>query len=82
MTASLLDRAPLEEITAQAQQIRPARTVLTWIGGLLFALGWVTYKTLAVAWFCGAWAFVAVREGWRDAAGSGVSRGPGRSHRG
>ena len=82
MTATLLDRVPLDEITAQARQIRPARTLLTWVGGLLFALGWVARKACAVVWFAGAWAFVAVREGWRDAAGKGVGRGAGRSHRG
>jgi len=73
-----LERVSTEEITRQAREIHPARTVLTWLAGLLFGLGWVAYKTVAVGWLVCAWSFVAVREGWREAGKSRVSRGAGR----
>lgn len=75
-----LERLPVEDITRQAREINPARTILTWIAGLLFGVGWLAYKVVAVAWLVGAWMFVAVRVGWRDAkAGHEAGRrGPGR----
>ena len=75
MTTTLLDRPSAEEITRQAREIRPARTLLSWVAAVLFAVGWLACKTVAVLWLAGAWMFVAVREGWRSAR---VSRGPGR----
>lgn len=84
MTAAWLERLPVDDITIQAREIHPARTILTWVAGLLFAVGWLAYKTLAVAWLVGAWMFVAARTGWRDAkAGHEAARkvargGPGR----
>lgn len=80
MTTVLLDRPQIEEITRQAKEIRPARTVLTWVGAVLFGIGWVVHKAFAVAWFVGAWVFVAVREGWREAGKAKVDRGAGRPH--
>lgn len=77
MTAVLLDRPQIDDITRQAHEIRPARTILMWVGALLFAIGWVIHKTFMGAWFVGAWAFVAVREGWR-AAGTAKDRGVAR----
>lgn len=68
---------PVDEITRQARQVTPGRTMLTWIGAVLFALGWVVHKVFTVAWFVAAWAFVAVREGWREAGKARVSRGAG-----
>jgi len=73
-----LERVPIDDITRQAREVHPARTLLTWVAGLLFAVGWVAYKVAAVAWLAGAWSFVAVREGWREAARARVSRGAGR----
>jgi hypothetical protein len=68
---------PIDEITRQAREVSPARTILTWIGAVLFALGWVLHKTFMVLWLAGAWAFVAIREGWREAGRTRVSRGTG-----
>ena len=40
-----------------------SRVLLTVIGGLLYGLGWVTYKVLAALAWCGT----AVKVGWREA---------------
>lgn len=56
-----------EEITRQARGVRPARTLLSWLAAVLFAVGWLTYHTFALMWLAGAWMFVAAREGWRSA---------------
>lgn len=69
----------VDDITRQAREIRLGRTLLTWIGALLFAVGWIARKTVVVLWLACAWAFVAVREGWREAGKTRVSRGAGRS---
>jgi uncharacterized membrane protein YedE/YeeE len=74
MTTSVLDRVPVESITAQAKQVRFWRTVLTLVAGLLFGLGWVVAKAFAVGWLAGAWVFVAARAGFR--AGRGGPAGP------
>ena len=71
MTA-VLDRVPVDEITAQARQVRFWRTVLTVIAGALYGLGWVTARAFAIVWLAASWCWVAVREGWR------ASRGPSR----
>ena len=73
MTTSVLDRVPLDEISGQVREIRPARTVLTVVAGVLFGLGWLAARAFAVLWLAGAWSFVAVREGWR------ASHGPSRA---
>lgn len=72
-----LDRLTVDDITRQAREIAPGRTLLTWIGAVLFAVGWILHKTVAVIWLAGAWSFVAVREGWREAGRTRVSRGAG-----
>lgn len=72
-----LDRIAVEDITRQAREISPGRTLLTWIGALLFAVGWIVRKTFTVVWLVGAWVFVAAREGWREAGRAQVSRGTG-----
>lgn len=71
------DSVSVDDITRQAREISPARTLLTWIGAVLFAVGWILHKTVAVLWLAGAWAFVAIREGWREAGKTRVNRGTG-----
>lgn len=66
MTA-VLERVPVDRITAEARQIHPGRTLLTVIAGVLYGLGWLAAKTLAVAWLAVAWSFAAVKVGWSDA---------------
>lgn len=66
---AVLDRVPLDRITAEARTISFARTLLTLIAGILFGLGWVAAKTVKGVWFVAAWTFAAVRAGWREAKG-------------
>ena len=66
---TLAERIPLDEITEQAREVRPARTVLTLIAGALFGLGWLAAKAFAVAWLCLSWSWTAVRVGWQSAHG-------------
>lgn len=68
---AVLDRVPLDKITAEARAISFVRTVLTLLAGILFGVGWVAAKTCQVLWFIGAWVFAAVRVGWREARSSG-----------
>ena len=69
---TLTERIPLDDITAQAHEVRPGRTVLTVIAAVLFGVGWVTARVFAVLWLSVMWSGVAVREGWR------ASHGPSR----
>lgn len=84
MTTLLVDRGQLDEITRQAREVHPARTLLTWVASLLFGIGWVAFKVfvvirkvLAVLWLAGAWMFVATRTGWRQAKADHGSSRPG-----
>ena len=71
MAATLLERIPVEEISAQARQARPARAVLTVIAAVFFGLGWLAGRSVLAV----SWAAVAVREGWREGRQGAVSRG-------
>ena len=71
------EHVSVDDITRQAREIKLGRTLLTWIGALLFAVGWVVRKTVMVVWLACAWGFVAVREGWREAGKPRVNRGHG-----
>lgn len=64
---TFFDQVLTERITAEARETHFWRTVLTVIAGLLFGLGWVTYKTLAGLWFIAAWVGAAVKVGWQEA---------------
>lgn len=62
MTTSVLDRAMVDQITAQARQVSIGRTLLTVIASVLFGVGWVAARSF----FCLAWCAVAVKVGWRE----------------
>jgi hypothetical protein len=64
---TVFNEAVTQRITAEARETHFWRTVLTVIAGLLFGLGWITYKAFAVLWFVAAWIGVAVRVGWQEA---------------
>jgi len=65
-------RVPLDEITAQARQVRFGRLLLTLIAAVFFGLGWVAGR-----FFLGvAWCAVAVKVGWQAGAARG---GPART---
>ena len=74
MTTTLLDRVPVDEITARAREARPGRVALTILAGLLFGTAWVAAKSLGLAWLGVSWCFTALRLGWRDARGNQPSR--------
>jgi hypothetical protein len=73
MSATLLDRVPVEEIRAEARDIQFGRTVLTVLVGVLFALGWVVGK----AWRSVAWSFAAVKVGFQAGRTPRASDGGG-----
>ena len=72
MTTTLLDRVPVDEITARAREVKPGRTVLTLIAAVLFGMGWVAARVFAVLWLAFTWSWAAVSVGW--AAAHGPSR--------
>lgn len=77
MTA-VLERVPVDRIGAEARDIHPGRTLLTIIAGVLYGLGWLAAKTLAVLWLAAAWSLAAVKVGWADARRPAVSGRRGR----
>lgn len=64
---TFLDDALTDRITVEARETHFWRSVLTVVAGLLYGLGWISYRTLAVAWFVVAWCAAAVKVGWREA---------------
>jgi len=66
-TLDLLDRVPVDRITAEAKEVHFRRTALTLIAGLFWLLGWSASKAVAAVWFALAWSWTAVRLGWSDA---------------
>jgi len=78
MTA-ILERVPVDRITAEAREARPGRALLTLIAGALYGLGWLAAKTVAVVWLALAWSYAAVTVGWSDARRPAVSGRRGRA---
>ena len=74
MTTTLLDRVPVDEITARAREARPGRVALTVLAAVLFGAGWAAAKSLSLAWLGVSWCFTAARLGWRDARGNQPAR--------
>lgn len=68
---AVLDRVPMDRITAEARALNFVRVVLTTIAGVLFGVGWLVAKVFTGSWFVLAWMFAAVKVGWRDARGGG-----------
>lgn len=79
MTAVTIDGSAargdrVERISAKAREFHPVRALLSLIGALLFGLGWVAYRLVAVAWMAGAWCAAAVAVGWADARDAAAAR--------
>jgi len=74
MAVSLLDRIQVDDITAQAREVRFGETLLRLIAFLLISVG----KAAGYAWLVPVWCALAVREGWREVhpPKPKVSRGP------
>lgn len=71
---SLAERVPVDRITAEARQVRPARALLTLVAAVLFAVGWTAAKVLGAVWLGLAWCGTAVKVGWQEARTSGARR--------
>lgn len=67
MTTSLLERVPVDEITAQAREIRFGYTILTFLAAIFYALGWITAKVFTALWLALTWSWTAIRIGWQEA---------------
>ena len=67
---------PVDEITAQARQVRPGATAINLAAFLLIWFG----RLLGYAWLIPVWSFLAIRTGWRDVHPPKVKadRGPSR----
>ncbi|MBO0813548.1 MAG: hypothetical protein J2P30_00105 [Actinobacteria bacterium] len=75
MAASLLDRIPIDEIGAEARQIRAGRALLTVLAAVLFGIGWLAAKTVTGSWLAVTWSVAAVKVGWREGRRGAVIRG-------
>ncbi len=71
---TVLDRVPVERITAQARQVHAGRTLLTLLAGFFYLVGWVAFRVATVLWLALAWCAVATREGWREARKAEAAR--------
>ncbi len=69
--AKVLDRVPVDRITAEAREIHFGRTILTAIAAVLFAIGWTLGKIVSgvrALWVIFvAWPYAAVKVGWKEA---------------
>jgi hypothetical protein len=72
---AVMERVPVDRITAEAREAHPGRALLTLIAGVLYGLGWLAAKTVAVLWLAVAWSFAAVKVGWQDARRVKATRG-------
>jgi hypothetical protein len=59
---TIVDRVPVERITAEARQVHLGRLLLTLLAGFFYVIGWVIAKFyLGVVWCC-----VAVKVGFQE----------------
>jgi hypothetical protein len=71
--AAITQRVPLDEITAQARQVRFGHLLLTMFAAVFFGLGWVAGRV-----FLGVvWCAVAVKVGYQAGAARGGPAGTG-----
>jgi hypothetical protein len=64
---AVLQRVPVDRITVEAHEVRPGRTLLLALAGLLYGIGWLTAKACGMLWFAAVWMGTAVKVGWVDA---------------
>ena len=69
---AVLERVPVDRISAQARDVHAGRVLLTVFAALFFGLGWLAAK----AWLAVAWCAVAVKVGWQEARENGSTRRP------
>lgn len=70
----VLDRVPVEQISAQAKDAKPGIAILTVIAAVFFGIGWTAGKAAIVVqtlfrgvWRGIVWSGVAVKVGWQTA---------------
>jgi hypothetical protein len=68
--ANVLDRVPVDRISAEATQVRFGPTMLTIIAGVLYGFGWLAGKTFSLLWLAVAWSAMAVKVGWMESRSS------------
>ena len=74
MTA-VLDRIPVEQITADAKKVDVGKAVLSLLALIPFVLGWLAGAlSVSVAWVC-----LAAKAGWRDARAGWVKARPAKT---
>ena len=64
-----IPQATFDRIRAEAQDLKPLRTLLTLLASLLWVLGWLVAKTVGVLWSAVAWSIAATKVGWTDGRG-------------
>ena len=62
---TVMDRVPVEQITADAREVHFGRALVTAVAAIFFAIGWITGRSLFAAKFCA----LAVRYGYREGIG-------------
>lgn len=72
MTTSVLDRVPVEQITARARQFRFGRFVASLITLPFMLAGWIAAKTVPQVWFGIKCLAAAAEYGWQSANGPSV----------
>jgi hypothetical protein len=77
----VLDRVPVERITARSREHRPGplflaliRALMVALAGLLYVMGWLAAKALRAIWTACTWMAAAVELGWKDGLNGGTSR--------
>jgi hypothetical protein len=65
--ATVLERVPVARINAEAHEVDIPRAALTLVAAVLFAVGWLSGKTVGLVFAALAWSFAAVKVGWSDA---------------
>lgn len=65
MTASALEKIPVERISAQAREVRTGRALLAVVAAVFFAVGYLCGRVVPLLMWC----CFAVREGYRSAHG-------------
>lgn len=75
---AFLDEVMVEQISADARTVDPARVLLTAVAAVFFALGWVAAKVFGGVWLALVWSALAVRAGWREGGRSTRSAPPAR----
>lgn len=78
---TVLDRVPVDRISAEASQVQFSRVALTVLAAVFYVIGWTAGKVFTMVgwlaralWFGLAWSATAVKVGWVEAR-AGETRG-------